>query len=439
MKANLEKISTLERKLNIHVPAAEVQAAFDKAFKGVQKQATIKGFRQGKAPLATIRSLYGDRIKQDVINDIVKKHYASAVSEHALEPINFPAIEFDTITETADFEFTAEFEIRPEVKEPSISGLEVKKEKISVGEKEVEDVLKDILKSRAQTVPVLEDRPAQNGDIATLDFEGHLATGPLENGSAQNFDLELGGGQFIPGFEEGVEGMKIGAQKDIAVSFPKDYHVAELAGQPVTFKTTLHSLKKKSLPELTDEFVKTLGNYDSVQALRDNVKKDIEEREGKRAADDLKNRLMRTLVERNPVDVPKSLLEEQKKALIEDFKGRLKQQGMSEDSFEEYKDKWDQDFNKTATFMVQSSFLSDAIAKAQNLYASEADFTAKLQEYANQTGLEMDKLMGFYGDQERRSRMMYQITEEKVVDYLISKVKVTEVEKSQLPKDESQS
>lgn len=433
MKSSVEKVSSLERKLNIQVPAKEVQEAFDRAFKGIQQHVEIKGFRKGKAPLNTIRSMYGDRVKQDVINDLVQKSYASAVNEHDLEPISYPAIEFDEIDAAKDFSYTAEFEVRPEIKDPKIDGITVKKEKLTINDELVNKTLDDIRASRAETAPVLENRPAQNGDIATIDFEGSLLTGPLENGSAKDFDLELGGNQFIPGFEENVVGMQIGQSKDISINFPEDYHVKELAGKPVTFKTTLKGLKKKSLPELNDEFVKGLGGeYTDLNALKTAIRTDFEKRESKRITEEFRNRLMRAVVEKNPVEVPKSLLVEQKKALVEDFKQRLKQQGMDESSFAEYQDKWDSDFNQTATFMIQSSFLSDSIARAQNLYATEADFNQKLQDYANETGLEYARIKEFYSDKDRRSKLMYQITEEKVVNYLTDKVKIQEVDRKEL-------
>lgn len=438
MKSSVENVSKLERKLNIQVPAKEVQEAFERAFKGIQQHVEIKGFRKGKAPINTIRSMYGDRVKQDVINDLVQKHYASAVSEHSLEPISYPAIEFDEIDSAKDFSFTAEFEVRPEIKDPKIDGLTVKKEKFSINDELVNKTLDDIRASRAETSPVLENRAAQQGDIATIDFEGTLLTGPLENGSGKDFDLELGGSQFIPGFEENVVGMTIGQTKDVSIAFPEDYHVKELAGKPVTFKTTLKGLKKKSLPELNDAFVQGLGGeYKDLDALKKAIRDDFEKRETKRITEEFRNRLMRAVVEKNPVEVPKSLLAEQKKALVEDFKQRLKQQGMDESQFAEYQDKWDSDFNTTATFMIQSSFLSDSLARAHNLYATEADFTQKLQEYANETGLEHSRIKEFYADKDRRSKLMYQITEEKVVNFLTDKVKVQEVDKKELT-DEAQ-
>lgn len=438
MKSSVEKKSSLERKLNIQVPAKEVQQAFERAFKGIQQHVEIKGFRKGKAPITTIRTMYGDRVKQDVINDLVQKSYSSAVSEHELEPISYPAIEFDDIDSAKDFSFTAEFEVRPEIKDPKVDGLTVKKEKMAISDDAVNKTLEDIRASRSETVPMLENRPAASGDIATIDFEGNLLTGPLENGSAKDFDLELGGNQFIPGFEQNVEGMTIGQTKDISINFPEDYHVKELAGKPVTFKTTLKGLKKKSLPELNDEFVKGLGGeYADLAALKKAIRDDFEKREAKRINEEFRNRLMKAVVEKNPVEVPKSLLAEQKKALVEDFKQRLKQQGMDESAFADYKDKWDMDFDQTASFMIQSSFLSDSIARAQNLYGTEADFNQKLQDYASETGLEYSRIKEFYSDKDRRSKLMYQITEEKVINFLTEKVKIQEVDKKELA-DEAQ-
>jgi trigger factor len=300
----------------------------------------------------------------------------------------------------------------------------------------VDATIEDIRKGRAETTPVLEDRGAQMGDVATIDFAGEVDGAPLENGSATGHQLELGSSQFIPGFEDGVVGMKVGQEKTISIAFPADYHVSSLAGKPVTFKTKLTSLAKRVLPEVNDEFAKSVGPYENVKALRDAITLDFEQREGKRVADDLKNRLMKVLVDANPVPVPKSLLGEQKKALIDDMKKRMEQQGLGQEAFEEYKEKWDKDFEQTASYMIQSSFLIDKIAADNNLKATAADLDKKMQEFAAQTGIDMARVHEFYGDQERRSRLQYQVTEEKVLEFLMSKSKITDVSKEELAKEE---
>jgi trigger factor len=437
MRSSLESVSNLERKLYIEVPISEVQAAFQRAFQGIQKQVAVKGFRKGKAPLSTIKAIYGDRVKQDVIQDIVQTNYAGALAEHSLDPISFPTIEFDPLVEDKDFAFTAEFEVRPEVTLKKIEDLPVKKEKFVLDDALVDATIEDIRKGRAETAPVLEDRGAQEGDVAVIDFKGFVEGNELENGAGTDHPLELGSKSFIPGFEEGVIGMKPGSTGKIQVKFPDDYHAKDIAGKPVEFEVTLKELKKKTLPEVNDEFAKGLGPYENVEALRKAIRDDFETRETKRINDELRNRMMKALVEANPVQVPKSLMNDQKKALIEDMEKRMQQQGMGPEQFEEYKSKWDSDFEQTASYMIQSSFLIDKIAQDQNLRVEQADIDKKLREYAAQTGIEMKRIQEFYGDKDRRARLAYQITEEKVLEFLLSKAKVQEVSKEEISKEES--
>lgn len=439
MKSSLESTSTLERKLNIEVPASEVQAAFDRALKGVQRSAAVKGFRKGKAPLNTIRSIYGDRLKQDVIQDIIQVNYSTALKEHSLNPISYPTIEFDPMEDDKDFAFSAEFEVRPEVKTIQFDGVKVKKEKLEVTDKTVDDALEEIRRSRAEMVPVLEDRTAEKGDIAVLDFKGSVEGKLIENGAAENHELELGSNSFIPGFEDGVIGMRPGVTATVKAQFPEGYHAAELAGKPAEFQVTLKSLKKKKLPEINDEFAKSLGDYENLAGLRKTILEDHTKREDKRIQEDLKNRLMKALVEKNPVPVPKTLMTDQKKALIEDFEKRMQQQGMPKEQFEDYKSKWDADFEQTAAYMIQSSFIIDKIANDENLRATSADVDVKLKEYAAQTGIEMKRLNEYYAEDDRKARLAYQVTEEKVLEYLLSKAKVEVVTKEQLEKESAKS
>lgn len=432
MTSSLEKLSSLERKLNIVVPAAEVQAAFAKAFQGIQPHAVVKGFRKGKAPLSAVKKFFGDRVKQDVIENIVQTHYASALDEHSLDPISYPTIEFDQIDENANFSFSAEFEVRPEVKLAQWEHLPVKKEKLEMPPGFIDATLEDLRRSRADMVPIFEERPAQNGDIAVIDFAGMLLDGPLENGSAENHPLELGSNSFIPGFEEAIVGMRLGEVRDVPLTFPEAYQ-GGLGGKPVTFKVTLKELKKKSLPELNDEFAKSLGGpAQTLDELKKAIHDDYEQREQRRIAEDLKNRLMRVLVDRNPVEVPKTLLNEQKKALVEDFKKRMAQQGMNEEQFDDYKGKWDADFEQTASFMIQSSFLIDAVAREYKLFATAEDVEKKMIEYASQTGIDLARVRDFYNEKDRKGRLAFQISEEKVVDFLTSKADLKEVPRAEL-------
>jgi trigger factor len=385
MKSNLEKVSNLERKLKIEVPAAIVGASFNRVFQGIQKQANIKGFRPGKAPLATIKNMYSDRVQQDVAQDIIQKAYIEALREHKIEPINYPDFEFDVPEEGKDFAFSATIEVRPEITLKKYEGLDVEKEKFSFDEKKVEQVLNNIRASRAALVDVLEDRPAQNGDTAVIDFEGFVDGKPVDGGKGENHNLELGTNQFIEGFEAGVVGMKVGQEKSLLLKFPDPYHSAELAGKPVDFKVKLNLLKKKDLPELNDELIKSLGGNDTLESLTKTIREDLEGSEKKQIEADFKNNILKVLVKNNPVDVPPSLLKEQKQALVDDMKNKMSQQGMNETQFAEYESKWSSDFEGTAREMIQAGFLIDAIAKKHELSWNDEDLENKFKEYAQQT------------------------------------------------------
>ncbi len=433
MKSTVEKLDGLSRKINVEVPAEKVQKAFERVYKALQKKANIKGFRQGKAPIATIKSMYGDQVKGDVVNELVNESYPEALEQHKVDPVGYPKISFDQVDESKGFNFSAEFEVRPEVELKKYEGLPVVREKLVIPDDRISSVLENIRTGQAETVTIFEDRALSEGDVAVLDFVGIVNGEPLPNGSATGHELEIGAKQFIEGFEEGLTGMKIGQERSLNLRFPEGYHEAALSNAPVQFDVKLTGIKKKTLPELNDALAAKVGDFKTLDDLKERIRKDIEESENKRIEEDVKNRLVKSLVEANPVEAPRSLVSQQKEALIEDFKGKLKQQGLSDKEFDDYKSKWDQDFEASATFMVKSTFLLDALADKLNLRAQPEELETKIVEYGKQTGIEMARLKEFYDKPERRSRLAFQVTEEKVVNYLIGKASVTEVNKEQLP------
>ncbi len=437
MKAQLQVTEGLQRKINVEIPTEVVKSAFDKVYQSIQRNVEIKGFRKGKAPLTTIKTMYKDRVVGDVAQDLIQAHYPLALKDQKVEPINYPEFEFEDPTENSGFSFAAIFEIRPDVAVKKWEGLEVEKEKIIFNEKQFEQTITNIRQSRATLVDVLEDRGAQNGDTAILDFEGFVDGKPLENGTGKDHNLELGAKQFIDGFEDGVVGMKIGTVKTISLKFPDPYHSAELAGKPVEFKVTLNGLKKKVLPELNDELIAQIGAKQTVEEFKATLKTDIEQSEKKRVEDAFKNRVIKKLVEANPVDVPASLMKEQKATLVADFQKRMKDQGMQESEFDAYVQKWDADFAKTAAEMIQSSFLIDKLAVDHNMICKEEDLNTKYAEYAKQTGIEETRIREWYSKPEQMSRLTYMITEEKVIKMITDKAKIKEVDAKELKEEQN--
>ena len=427
MKSDVESLSNLQKKLNIHVSKDQVNTEFTNAYKYLQKNVEIKGYRKGKTPIATIKQMYADKIKGDVAQNLVQTFYFQALKEHDLIPVGMPDIDFKNPEEDAEFSFSAKFEVQPEIELTQIENLEVEKEKVDISDDHVEKNIEQILENQAKMEDVALIRDLKTGDFADIDFKGMIEGEPLENGAASGHVLEIGSNSFIPGFEEGLVGMKPGETKNITLKFPEDYHVEHLKAKPVTFEVTLNKIKEKIKPELNDDFVKGLGEHTTVDEFKSQLKKDIIEGEEKRVEHDMKNRLFKALVKANPFDVPESLIKEQRSALVEDFKNRMGSQGIGEKEFAEYQEKWNDDFSDTANFMVRSALLIQKIAKEHDLNATADDVTAKMQEFADQTGLDLSKVKEFYNQGQQHANLEFQITEDKTFKFLAEKAKVNEV------------
>jgi trigger factor len=220
--------------------------------------------------------------------------------------------------------------------------------------------------------------------------------------------------------------MNVGEQKEVPLKFPADYHVENLKDQPVTFKVTLTEIKTKALPELNEEFFKKIGQAD-LKSLQEQIRKEMEESDSQKIEQDLRDQVMKMFVDANPVEAPKALLEEQRKALVADFENRLKSQGLSDENFAEYQAKWNDDFDKTAEFMVKSAFLIDKLAEEEKLHATDADMEEKFEDMAKRFGMEKEKIKSFYKEKEGLQKMSYQITEDKVFKYILDGCTVNEV------------
>jgi trigger factor len=427
MKTQLEKVSSLGRKLSIEVPAALVTSTINQFYQGVQQQVELKGFRKGKAPITMIKTMYGDRVKMDATQELLKLGFSKGLQEHQLDPVDYPEFEFDEVVDGKDFVFSANFEVRPDVELKSYEGLDIEKEIFTVDPKELETILENIRNSRATTEDVTNARPAQKGDIAVIDFKGIVEGQPLERGDGTDHPLELGSNSFISGFEEGIIGMTVGESKTLNLKFPDNYH-DDLSNKAVDFEVTLKKLRSKVLPELNDEFVKTMsGGQGNFEDLKKNIQKDLEDRQNKKTEESLKENLLKKLILLNPLEIPQSLIREQKKLLIQDMQKQMANDGMNEEDFAEYKDKWDSEFEKTAKQMIHVAYLIDAVAAKHSLHCTKVDIDTKFDEYAKQTGIELDRIREFYSKAESMNRLVHKLTEEKVIGYLLSKSTVKEV------------
>lgn len=426
MKANLETTSALQRKLNIEIPAEIVQEYFKKATLKAQKESNLKGFRPGKAPLPTVKKIYSDTIKRWVTDDLINTHFIKSMLEHKIQIAGEPEFEFGWPSEGEKFEFSAYFEVYPEVKLTKIEGLEAEKLKTEMTEKEISETLERLQNSWAEWIT--KDGPSQKGDQVTIDFTGEIEGQADARLSGQGMKVELGSNQLIEGFESGLEGLCAGDKKSLNLQFPPHYHASDFAGKPVTFHVEVKLVSSKVLPELNDDFAKKFGKETMID-LKEMIAQDLKQRIEKESKRHFEETLIRSLVTANPIEVPKFFVNRQKEHLIKNFEQDWKQKGHPESEIQAYIQKWDADFEKLAKEMIQAEFLVMEVAKLHNLEANEDDFSAKMQEYANQTGIELARVVEYYSEPNRKNQLLTTLTREKVVRFLSEKAKVVEIDK----------
>jgi len=269
MQISVESVNSIKKKLNFEIPAEKVSAEVDKAYAEIRKHAAVKGFRKGKVPMGLIEKHYGDKMADDVLKNLVQDTYFKAVTEQGLNPVSFPVIESDQLKPGQPFKYSATVEVFPDVELKDYLGLELAKEQLVVDEAAVAARLKEMQERLAQLAPAPEGHAAALGDFVIFDFKGTLDGVPFEGGEAEDFQLELGSGRFIPGFEEQLAGMTAGTSGTVKVTFPEGYGNETLSGKPAEFAVAIKEIKVKDLPELNDDFAKEFGEeFETLDQLK---------------------------------------------------------------------------------------------------------------------------------------------------------------------------
>lgn len=431
MKSELIENNGLKKKLKIEVSPEEVNKALEKEFTKIQSTLHLKGFRKGKAPISQIKTLYGGEASQKVLEHLVNENYISALKQHELTPVVMPEIDVDQnsasdVGQEGGFSFTAEFEVRPEIELKDLSEIKVTETTPNVTEEEINLEIEKARESKAEVTQVFDDRPAKENDWVKIDFQGFMMPSgdPLENGTAKDFLLELGSSSLIPGFEDGIMGMRPGDEKTLSLSFPDDYFQKEIAGQKVDFKVKLNSINKKDLPELNDEFAKEASGLDTLKAFKDQIKNRLLEQASQKSKTDLNNALLTEFERIHEIQVPEKIVKEQAENFKQTTAQRLKQQGMSDAEIAEYNAKWSENYEKDALKGVKTSFLVEALASKEKLYPTADDISEYFADLSSKTGIAMEKITEYYGGKEKMNELEFKLMEEKVVNFLKDKATV---------------
>lgn len=433
MQVTVESLSKIKKKINFEIPADRVGAEIDKAFDEIRKRANIKGFRKGKAPRTYIEKHYCAMMEQEVLKSLVQDTYFRAIHDEKLLPVAHPVIESDDLIKGEPFKYSATVEIYPEVKIEEFAGLEVVKEKYMDDEEVVAKRLEEMRENMAQLKPVEEERPAAQGDFLTIDFKGFLGGIPFENGSAEDFQLELGAGRFIPGFEEQIIGQKVGEEKNITVTFPEDYNSKELAGKEATFAVTVKEIKVKEIPPLDDEFAKAIGDFETIAQLRAKIAEMHEKQEKQRIEADLRDRTIKAFITKNPLEIPEALVEKQLQIMLDSTKKRLDLEKLSLEMMGLDDAGYKTRFRETAEIQVKGALLIDALADQEGIKAADNEVDEKIKETAEQRNQQFETLKQFYEQNENaRESLRDQLKENKVFALLLGKAIITEVPRSEI-------
>ncbi|MCO4095690.1 trigger factor [Macrococcoides canis] len=405
MSVKWEKQEGNEGVLTVTVPAEEVNAGLDKAFKKVVKQVNVPGFRKGKMPRQMFEQRFGaEALYQDALDFILPDAYASAVEEAGINPVDRPEIDIEQMEKGKELIFTAKVTVEPEVELGDYKGLEVEKEDTEVTEEDLNKAIEADLARKAELV-VKEEGEVAEGDVVNLDFDGYVNDEAFEGGKAEGYDLEIGSGQFIPGFEEQLIGTKVGDEKDVNVTFPEEYHAEELAGKEAVFKVKINEVKSKEVPELDDEMAKELDeSVDSVDAYKEKYKKDLQEQKTLQAENNMKESLIAQAVENAKVDIPEAMINTELDRMMQEFEQRIAQQGLNLDLYYQFSGQTEEQLKESmkadAEARVKTNLTLAAIAKAENIEVSDADVDAELSKMSEQFGLSVDDIKAALGNGE---------------------------------------
>ena len=395
---SLKKTTEIEKNLHeieFDVDKATFDAAIDKVYRREVKKINVAGFRKGKAPRSIIEKMYGKGVfYEDAINEIIPDAYESAIKEANLNAVSRP--EFDVVSiDDNGVVLKAKFYVKPEVELKNYKGIAVTKEVKPVTD---EDINADIDRVRARNSRVVDitDRAVENGDIAVIDFDGYVDGVAFEGGKSENYNLTIGSGSFIPGFEEQIIGHNIGDNFDVNVKFPEEYHAKELAGKDATFKIVLHAIKFNELPALDDEFAKDVSEFDTLDEYKADVKAKLENKNEKDADNSVEEQIINALIENLEADIPAPMFDAETENFIRDYDSRLRMQGLDLNTYCKYTgstlDSLREQFKPMAERQVKTRLALEKIVELEAISATDEEAEAEFENLAKAYGMTADKV-----------------------------------------------
>ncbi len=425
MSVQVENLEKNMVKLTIEVPAEEVEKALNAAYLKERNKISVPGFRKGKVPRAMIEKMYGPEIFfEEAANTLMQDSYPAAVEESGVDVVSRPTVDVVQIEKGKAFIYTAEVAVKPEVKLGEYKGVTVTKANTKVTAAEVKEALEAERNKNARTVSVT--RAAKLGDTVMIDYEGSVDGVPFDGGKAENSPLELGSHSFIDTFEDQLVGHKAGEEVDVNVTFPEQYHAADLAGKPALFKVKINDVTTKELPKLDDEFASEVSEFETLAEYKEDVKKQLEAKKAEEAKREQEDEAIAAIVEASEMEIPDAMIQTQCEDMVNEFAQRIAQSGLTMEQYMQFSGQTVQGLmdqvRPEAETRIKTSLVLEAVVKAENIEVSDEEVNAELEKMAGMYGMDVAQLTQYMGDAEKNS-MKNQMAITKAVELIMANVK----------------
>jgi trigger factor len=413
-------------KFNIEFSAEEFKEALNKAYLANRGKFQIDGFRKGKAPRKIIESHYGhDVFWDEALNDLLENGYYDAVKEMGIEVISQPSFESPEVKADEPVVLSGSVQVFPEFEVENYKGLEVEKVETVIGDKEVQEELEKVQKSQAR-MEIVEDRKSEMGDTVVIDFDGSVDGEAFSGGKADNYELKLGSGQFIPGFEEQLVDKEAGEEVDVEVVFPGDYHAEELAGKPALFKCKVHEIKKEILPEIDDELASDVSDFETLAEYKEDLKKKLQEKAAETDLSVMKDRVLEQLYTQNEIEVPEVMIRNEVENMLYDMNQSLSAQGLSLKQYTEWTgqsiDELREQSKPEAEKRIRTRVLLKNVIRMENLEVAEEEIRELMEDFGKQYGMDVDQVKEMAGS-ETENYFREDAQTKKAIDWLFENAK----------------
>ena len=436
MKASLEDISQVKKKLSVEIDAKEVNKKLNDAYGKIRKTTKIPGFRPGKVPRKILESYFGKQVEADVASELVNDSFPQAVDETNAFPLSQPQLEKGPVKLDEKFVYSATMEVKPQFEVKDYLGLEAEKEMVSIGEDEVEKRLEQIREGNGKLESLTEPRPIQEGDFVVIDYQGFEGDHPLEEVRNSNFMLNVGRKDIHEKFDEALVGLNSGDKKEIVVDFEEDHANTHLKGKTVRFEVSVADIKERRLPELNDEFAKNLGaDFEDLQSLKEEIKKNVIAQEENRVEQDLKRRLIEQISKGTEFEVPQVLVDAEVDFSVRSLQSNFERSGSSFEKAGISQDMLRQQFRPSSENRVRERLILGQIAQQDDITIGDEEFTEGLEKMAKGMGQELETIRKYYEARGEVDILKEQMLEEKTLNYLVEKANIKEVEAGSLTPD----